>query len=317
MDTTWPMAINTKQSKGEHHIEITSPPETNILWRWMGLRMVPHLPCSFECKKTKEFGKKLFDLGVKLGFEEEMNWLKDILSWSVEWTALHGIAEIKTPLLKISTKTDATAQKYTVRLNGIANPKESSKGIMFPNVTFIKSRPEEWYYRDNGFSSRFVMDTAHQPLLDLIKSFIERKPCNVVDLGCGNGALLKKIIEDNHGITPFGIDYDPINIEHSRILIPRFRDNFFVGNIFGSNLLWTQEKHYDYAILMPGRLLEVEEETRIWLKKKINDQCDNLIIYAYGDWLSKYDGLDGLAHKAGIELISPYGDHKASLAKFV
>jgi hypothetical protein len=49
----------------------------------------------------------------------------------VEWSCLHGIAEIKTPLLKVSANTDATASKYVVRRAGDRYPEEGAKGLSF------------------------------------------------------------------------------------------------------------------------------------------------------------------------------------------
>ena len=37
---------------GTNVIDVTGPPEANILWRWMGARAVPHLPCRFNCTDT-------------------------------------------------------------------------------------------------------------------------------------------------------------------------------------------------------------------------------------------------------------------------
>jgi hypothetical protein len=159
-DTTWPMALLSSKPKQEDLIEITNVEQfSNILWRWMGVRLVPHLPCSFACKETIELGKKFTELGRILGFEVEIGWIEDILSWSVEWSALHGIAEIKPPILKISTKTDATARKYTVRLVGNAVPEEAVPGIHFPNN---KRKTANWMYTDNGFSSENEMNIWHK-----------------------------------------------------------------------------------------------------------------------------------------------------------
>jgi hypothetical protein len=91
-------------------------PKGNILGRWLGVRAVPHLPCRFDCGPTVEFAESL--LGRGQGCADEVDWLEEILSWSVEWSALHGIAGIKFPVLTVSTRTDATPWKYTVRLQG-------------------------------------------------------------------------------------------------------------------------------------------------------------------------------------------------------
>jgi hypothetical protein len=72
------------------------------------------------------------EVGRRAGFQQEMDWMHEILSWPVEWSALHGIAEIKTPVLKVSNNTDATAQKYVVQRPGQAYPAEGSHGLSFP-----------------------------------------------------------------------------------------------------------------------------------------------------------------------------------------
>src|SRR5207302_1772102 len=133
VDTTWPMAVATASpSNGTTIIEVNGPPEANILWRWMGARAVPHLPCRPDCRDTLEFGKKLVEVGRETGYGTEMDWLVEILSWPAEWSALHGIAEIKTPVLKVSTRTDATARKYVVRRHGEAYPAAGAQGLTFP-----------------------------------------------------------------------------------------------------------------------------------------------------------------------------------------
>jgi hypothetical protein len=132
-DTTWPMALGTgTPENGTRCIEISGPPEANILWRWIGVRPVPHLPCRCDCEGSVELGRRFIRLGRQAGFGEEMDWLLEILSWPVEWSALHGIAEIKTPVLKVMARTDATATKYVVQRHGSAYPAEGARGLKFP-----------------------------------------------------------------------------------------------------------------------------------------------------------------------------------------
>jgi hypothetical protein len=133
VDTTWPMALATANRPHEStRIEIKGPPQTNILWRWMGIRAVPHLPCRPDCAPSTALGEKMIEVGREAGYATEMDWLLEILSWPVEWSALHGIAEIKTPVLKVTTCTDATARKYEVRREGSAYPIEGAQGLSFP-----------------------------------------------------------------------------------------------------------------------------------------------------------------------------------------
>ncbi|MBE0651258.1 MAG: hypothetical protein IH595_10505 [Bacteroidales bacterium] len=116
-DTTWPMAIGTCSTQiEEKYSEVIGPREANILWRWTGVRAVPHLPCSFNCFKTALFGKALWNL--KNTFNKEREWLHQILDLQVEWSCLHGIAIILTPILKVITRSEATPTKYTVIRHG-------------------------------------------------------------------------------------------------------------------------------------------------------------------------------------------------------
>jgi len=118
VDTTWPMSVDKMQITDDVrtiHIKEDTPPECNILWRWQGVRLVSHLPCSFNCSHTQDMGMKMAELGRQLGYGEEVDWIYELLSWPVEWSALHGIAEIKTPINKISSRTDMTPWKYTVQ----------------------------------------------------------------------------------------------------------------------------------------------------------------------------------------------------------
>jgi hypothetical protein len=112
IDTTWQMALNTAgPADPDGAVTVDGPMAANILWRWVGVRAVPHLPCRFDCEASAALGEQFLNVGRESGFTDEMEWMQEILDWPVEWSALHGIAEIKTPILKISARTDATARK--------------------------------------------------------------------------------------------------------------------------------------------------------------------------------------------------------------
>ncbi|HEY9420080.1 MAG TPA: hypothetical protein VIW92_01575 [Thermoanaerobaculia bacterium] len=133
VDATWAMAVaSSAPEPGAAAIEVAGPPPANILWRWMGIRAVPHLPCRADCGPSVQLGERMIEIGRTAGYAEEMEWLLDILSWPVEWSALHGIAEIKTPVVKVATRTDATAVKYVVRRPGDRMPAEGAHGLGFP-----------------------------------------------------------------------------------------------------------------------------------------------------------------------------------------
>lgn len=132
-DGVWPMALNSAaREAGPRTLEVAGPPHTNVLWASLGLRAVNHWPCRFGCEATVRLAEEFFEAGRAGGFAEEVGWLTEILSWPAEWSALHGIAEVKTPVLKMLTNTDATAEKYVVRRAGSSYPSEGARGLAFP-----------------------------------------------------------------------------------------------------------------------------------------------------------------------------------------
>jgi hypothetical protein len=336
VDTTWAMAARSATPDGTgRRIDIgpDAPFQANILWRWIGPRAVPHLPCTFDCRATVDFADRLMTLGRELGYTAEMEWLEEILNWPAAWSALHGIAEVKTPVLKVSTRTDATAHEFVVRRQGRRLPEETPSGLVFPFRTperlgtthtlafrkgleapiAINEEPPAWYASDNGFSARAAMDEAHRPIVELAASALGTTG-TVIDLGCGNGALLRKIAEARPGVVPFGLDTDETKLEHARLLQPAFGANFVAGNMF-ERVPLDADTVYSLVILMPGRLLEVDESSSRRLREWLRGHFHRLLVYGYGDWLTRYEGLEGLAARAGLAIDSLHFSKTAGLAR--
>jgi uncharacterized protein len=132
-DATWPLAVASGGVPcGDRVLEVAGPPRSNPLWRWLGLQPAFHLPCRFDCRETVRVAERVAAAARAAGFGEEVGWLEEVLAWPVEWCALHGIAEVRTPILKVSTNTDATAGAYTVRRAGDRYPAEGARGVRFP-----------------------------------------------------------------------------------------------------------------------------------------------------------------------------------------
>lgn len=313
VDTTWPMAVDSVESgQGSTCVDASGPFAANILWRWMGVRAVPHLPCSFACAATVSLGERLRGVGIASGYREEMDWIEEILSWPVEWSALHGIAEIKTPVLKVATRTDATSVKYVVRRSGTRYPDEGATALRFPyrergpeqpSPSPLKPRYDRlaWYYRDNGFASREAMDRAHDPIVALAATALGSGGGSVLDLGCGNGVLLGKIGDRTGGrVVPFGIDVEATRIAHARRLLPGFASNFRVGSLFEDEALWDRGFEYHLVLLAIRRLVEVPPEVATRLKRRLSDQ--RLLVYVYPEAHESSAHLDALAARAGLRL---------------
>lgn len=132
-DFTWPTAVRTvDHSSADRLIEIASPSLASPLWKWAGIRLLFTAPCRLDCAAARQSADELARLGDDLGYGQEMAWARDILSWPVEWSALHGIAEIQTPVCKLVVNTDATPKRYTVRVRGDRFPPEGASGLSFP-----------------------------------------------------------------------------------------------------------------------------------------------------------------------------------------
>ncbi|HLI47867.1 MAG TPA: hypothetical protein VKV18_04150 [Chthonomonas sp.] len=106
--------------------------ELNPLWRCVGLYTTPMYPCRLKCKRAKHRAVRFLQLGRELGYEREMEWLVAILSWPLLWTALHGIAEMKSPVIKIIHATDVSHRKVELALEGSLFPEQGAAGLQFP-----------------------------------------------------------------------------------------------------------------------------------------------------------------------------------------
>jgi uncharacterized protein len=135
-DPTWNAATATSGSMREGDtVAADGHPLVHGLWRWLGIRPVAHLACRFDCVPTRQLAERVVGLGRQLGYDEDMDWLEEIHAWPIEWSSLHGIAEVRTPVVKISTQTDALATRRVARFRGTGRyPAEAAKGVRFPYI---------------------------------------------------------------------------------------------------------------------------------------------------------------------------------------
>lgn len=87
-------AINTEGAElvEETEVKIVNVkgfPECNTMLRYFGLRVVPHLPCSFKCQKSKEFASLFSE------FIERREELIFLLSSPLEWNCYRGVAIVE------------------------------------------------------------------------------------------------------------------------------------------------------------------------------------------------------------------------------
>lgn len=108
------------------------PSVNNIFWRRLGITALFHWPCRSNCTASERIGIEFLEFSRKNGYSDETGWLEEVLSWPVEWTARHGIAELKSPILKSSMSTSRTNELLTIRRSGINYPESGAQGIVFP-----------------------------------------------------------------------------------------------------------------------------------------------------------------------------------------
>ena len=106
---------------------------------------------------------------------------------------------------------------------------------------------------------------------------------------------------------------DESKLEHARLLQPAFFANFVAGNMF-EGIPIDADTVYSLVMLMPGRLLEVDEISARRLREWLHGHFQRLLVYGYGEWLTRHNGLAGLAARAGLTLVSAHASGAAGLA---
>jgi len=132
-DPGWLIARNTPAVEvSGTTLSVAGDRETNILLRRMGIRAVPHFPCSFGCEPSRRLSRAMTETAASHGRAADIDRLHEILDWPAAWSALHGIAEIKTPVVKFVTHTDVTTETHAVKWLGQSMPDEAAMGLDFP-----------------------------------------------------------------------------------------------------------------------------------------------------------------------------------------
>lgn len=313
VDITWTIASNKLDVKDTDtliHINSNTPVENNILWHWQDVRLIPHFPCSFNCQESQHLGTQMVELAKKLGYETEIKWAYELLSWPVEWSALHGIAEIRTPINKVSSRTDMTPWKYSVQKLSDVYPEDGASGTSYPynqkklkikpitkTKSFQKSLEDTSIWEENGFAYKEAMDHFHQVIIDAIGDMKYIPSGNVLDLGCGNGVLLGRVVGDRHDLIPHGVEADRQRCMSAATTI--HWGVFTMGSIFDLNT-WN-EQFYSLVLLMPGRLLETDNSTAEKVRKQLYDKTDLVLINLTCDWTQQYGSIENIMKITGLD----------------
>lgn len=274
VDTTWDQYAETGNADG--------PPEANLLWRWMGIRWVSHLPCSYQCEHTVELGRKIREVAINHGYLEEARTVDAILSWPVRWSAVNGIAEIVSPVIKVSTRSDWAPPSHNRRFER----------------TGQASKSEKTFWTHNGFSSHEFMRRVHVPIIQAIKEFVPQN-ASVVDLGCGNGALLRraKLYRPDIKIGGMDINEEAIQSVQSSIMSRKW----VAGKI--QDMAWVDifpKREETAVIFCPVRAHEMTDEERTRFMETLLTY-PVMVAYVYSDNLQK-KSLDMWLSECGVPM---------------
>lgn len=113
-------------------VTVAAEPHLNVLIQRLGVRAVLHQPCSFGCSASAAIASESLALLRGAGFGIEADWLAEVLSFATSWSALHGIAEIKTPVFRMITETAPTMERRALHRPGVTEISAAGKGLGFP-----------------------------------------------------------------------------------------------------------------------------------------------------------------------------------------
>jgi len=155
------------------------------------------------------------------------------------------------------------------------------------------ARAAEW--TENGFRTAAAMAAAHAPVVAVLTDVLRARPdaTRVLDLGCGNGALLQSARREA-AFFPMGYDTNRIAIAKAWQAMPSGR--WVVGNLVWDD--WTVERP-DVLLLMPGRVLELPNDNRPWQFLAKIFTVPTIIVYAYADWIATTGGLAAMCARLG------------------
>jgi len=230
----------------------------------------------------------------------------------MEWSSLHGIAEVRTPVFKIAFDTDATARPYRVQLRGTKYPEDAERGLRFPYLdvnapaegrssliqlhgTIYPENTEgesrlppnssgridrgNGEHAENGFPNAAAMPFAHIELLNLLDPIVDHLEGSIVDLGCGTGELLRSLGGGMKNVTLHGVDRDERKLARARAKLgPAAK--LYAGNYLDENGPWLEER---YALIV-GTLALVESEERLNACRRVISLAPIAAIYYYNGY---------------------------------
>lgn len=159
IDPIWQQAENCKDdivvNREDHLIQLSVdlPPETSVMLRYIGLRVLPHIPCSLDCPRSTQMAKDW----VQVGRDEKLEGIEELMEFlqmPVEWDCLKGIAFISTPIFKIETNSMTCFPRHVVQKEGSLRPKGTPGGLKFPWIPMGSEKYAHLFAGGTGVGAR-------------------------------------------------------------------------------------------------------------------------------------------------------------------
>ncbi|WP_315800006.1 hypothetical protein [Bradyrhizobium sp. SZCCHNS3002] len=165
----------------------------------------------------------------------------------------------------------------------------------------------DWLAADNGFASVCGMREAHAPIAAAVRTVTAGARYNIIDLGCGNGALLAASCEGTPDLQPLGIERDSRKLVHARAMFGRAVSHWPSCDMFACPAPLETAADRSVVLIMPGRLLEAGADRAAALCRWLRSHADIILCYAYPDWIARYGNLDELGRRAGFASLESVG----------
>ena len=134
-DPVWALALGAsgaRPSPDAPPLEIAADGVANPLLAPLGIAAAPGWPLAVDCPERARLADLMQAEGERAGHGEAMAWLRHMLAWPMSWSALHGIVEVKTPVVRYVRDTSYSAQLMSARWLGEATPARAAQGLGFP-----------------------------------------------------------------------------------------------------------------------------------------------------------------------------------------
>jgi hypothetical protein len=119
VDPIWQLAENTDGKKNTDDFSIRLDkwyPEINPLLRYVGIRILPHIPHSFDCEASRKISTRWLEIISNIYGHETKGTILSVLKGNMMWSVRRGIAQVKTNDIKITYNSLFTYEKYIVKL---------------------------------------------------------------------------------------------------------------------------------------------------------------------------------------------------------